>query len=176
MYSTGVFDITVHIYDATTAGCAHVLACAQFVHAHWRRGWGVSNSLYRALVAWRGGLFVRRDRSVVLCLSIFDAGGCVRSCMCVYTHTHTHTAHGMLDVSPGINTRHFEGESTCTKSRQICIRICVQSPHMCIYVLGGGMRSGLTVFFFNILFLLKKQIKRCDRKTENSNQNRIQAA
>jgi len=36
-----------------------------------------------------------------MCLSIFDAGGSVRGCMCVYTHTPTRTAHGMLDVSQG---------------------------------------------------------------------------
>ena len=47
--------------------------------------------------------------------SIFDAGGShgVRGCqcMCVYTHTgtHTRTAHGVLDVRPGVGTRHLEG-------------------------------------------------------------------
>jgi len=30
----------------------------------------------------------RRDRSVVFCLSIFDAGGSVRGCMGVHKHTH----------------------------------------------------------------------------------------
>jgi len=39
----------------------------------------------------------------------FDAGGRIRGRMCVYTHTHTHTAHGVLDVSPGVGTRHLEG-------------------------------------------------------------------
>jgi len=60
----------------------------------------------------RGVVFDRRvDRSVVWCLSIFDVGGSVGVCMCVYTHTHTHThtGYGVLDVSPGVGTRHLKG-------------------------------------------------------------------
>jgi len=41
----------------------------------------------------------RAKLEVLSCiLSIFDADGSVRGCMCVYTHTPTHTARGMLDV------------------------------------------------------------------------------
>jgi len=56
------------------------------------RGWKGSTSLCRALVTWRGGLFLTEGEVAVLsCVcSIFDAGGSVRGCMCVYTHTHTH--------------------------------------------------------------------------------------
>ena len=59
-------------------------------------------------LAWGITCNRRRERSVIVCLVNFDAGGSVRGCMCVYTHTHTHTAHGVLDVSPGVRTRHLE--------------------------------------------------------------------
>jgi len=74
--------------------------------------------------------------------------GSVRVCIYVYTHTHTHTAHGALDVSPGVVTRHLG----CPKNPDrlnhgIYIFVYVYKVHMCIYVLGGGMRSWLTAFF-----------------------------
>jgi len=49
------------------------------------RGWGVSTSLCRALVACHGGLITTEGEIEVLyCVfSIFDAGGSVRWCMCV---------------------------------------------------------------------------------------------
>ena len=58
-----------------------------------------------------GGYFDRRkDRGVVCVFSIFDAGGSVCGCMCVYMHAHTLTAHmGYSDVSPGVGMRHLEG-------------------------------------------------------------------
>ena len=41
---------------------------------------------------------------------------------------------------------------------------------MCIYMLGGRMRSWTNCFFsFNIFFLPKKKCKKCERNTENSN-------
>jgi len=69
-------------------------------------------------------------------LSIFDAGGSVRVCMCVYTHTHTHThctcgtrfVYRGQDETPG-----GPEESRLTKSRHVCIRICVQSTHVYAY-------------------------------------------
>ena len=88
----------------------------------------------------------------------FDASGSVLGCMCVYTHTHTHTAHWVLDVSPGVGTRHLGGpeESRWTKSRQMCIRICVQSTHGYIYAVRRD-RSGLTSFFLYIFFSFEKE-------------------
>ena len=65
----------------------------------------------RALVAWRGGLFLKEGKIGVLSVvfSIFNAGGSVCGCMCVYTHTHTHTTQmGYLDVSPGVRKGHLE--------------------------------------------------------------------
>ena len=57
-----------------------------------------------------GGYFEReRDRDVVCVFSIFDAGGSVCGCRCVYTHTHIHTAHmGYSGVSPGVGMTHLK--------------------------------------------------------------------
>jgi len=47
-------------------------------------------------------------RGVVCVFSIFNAGGSILGCMCVYTHTHTHIAQmGYSDVSPGVGRRHL---------------------------------------------------------------------
>ena len=81
----------------------------------------------------------RRGRSVVLCLSIFDAGGSVRGCICVYLHKHTHIAHMWgVQYEPKGRDETPEGpeESRWTKSRQICIRIFVQSAFVYTYAVG----------------------------------------
>jgi len=55
--------------------------------------------------------------------------------VCVYAHTLAHCAYGVLgceargrDEAPG-----GPKESRWTKSRHICIRICVQSTHVYAY-------------------------------------------
>ena len=57
IHSTGVLDITAHISDTIIAGCAHVLVYAQSVLSRWGTRMG-GFSLCRALVPWRGGLFL----------------------------------------------------------------------------------------------------------------------
>jgi len=56
-------------------------------------------------------------------------------CVCVYTHTHTHCTDGVFECEPrGLNK--IPGrpkESRWTKSRHICIRICVQGTHVYVY-------------------------------------------
>ena len=48
-----------------------------------------------------------KDRGVY---SVFNMGGSVYGCMCVYTQTPTHTAQmGYSDVSPGVGMRHLKG-------------------------------------------------------------------
>ena len=59
----------------------------------------------RALVAWRGGLFL--TEGVVCVGSISNVGRSVCGCMCVCTHTYTHTA-GYSDLSPGVVMRHLQ--------------------------------------------------------------------
>jgi len=63
--------------------------------------------------------------------------------MTLCTHTHTHTARGVLDaVSPGVGTRHLEGPKNQDRlNLGIRVFVYVFKVHMCIYMLGGRMRS-----------------------------------
>ena len=71
-------------------------------------------------------------------------------CVCIRT-THTHTAHGLLDVSPGLGTRHLEGpKNEDGLNLAIYVFVYVYKVHMCIYMLGGGTNC---FFFLNIFFL-----------------------
>jgi len=114
----------------------------------------------KALVAWRGGLFFgrRKDRGVVCVFSIFNAGGSVCGCMCAYTHTHTHTAQMRYsDVSPGVGMRHLEGlKNPDGLNLAIHIFVYVYKVHMCIYMLGGGMRSETNCIFLQHMFSFEK--------------------
>jgi len=100
------------------------------------RGW--EDSVYKSTccLAW-GVLFDRRkDRGVVCVFSIFNAGGSVWVCVCLFTHIHTHTAQIRVlgceprswDETPG-----GPEESRWIKSQHTYIRTCVQSTH--VYVL-----------------------------------------
>ena len=86
---------------------------------------------------------------VLLIFSFFNAGGSVCRCMGVYTHTRTHTAQmGYSDVSPGVGMRHLEGpENPDGLNLGIYVFVCVYKVHMCVYMLGGGMRSWTNCFF-----------------------------
>ena len=91
----------------------------------------------RALVAWRGGLFLKEGKIGVLSVvfSISNAGGSVCVCVCVYAHTYTHYTDGVLGCEPRSRDETPGGpeESRWTKSRHTYIRIRVQSTHVCIY-------------------------------------------
>ena len=65
----------------------------------------------RALVAWRGGLFLTEEKIGVLSVSsLFLTRVGVYVGVCVYTHTRTHTAQMVyLLVSPGVGMRRLEG-------------------------------------------------------------------
>ena len=83
-----------------------------------------------------GVLTEGKDSGVVCVFSIFNAGGSVSVCECVYTHTYTHCTDGVLgcesrrrDETPG-----GPEESRWTKSRHTYIRICVQSTLVYTYV------------------------------------------
>jgi len=92
--------------------------------------------------------------------------------MCVYTHTCTCSVHGVFGCEPRgwDETPGESDESRWNKPRHKCIRIYVQSTHVCIYICweaGGDL--GLIVFFFNVFFLPKEKGKRYERNTEISN-------
>jgi len=58
----------------------------------------------------KSNLYFTRHISFICVFFIFNAGGSVCGCMCVYTHKHTHAAQiGYSVVSPGVGMRHLEG-------------------------------------------------------------------
>jgi len=62
----------------------------------------------KALVAWRGGLFLTEGKTGALSV-ILKVGGSVCGCMWVYMYTQTHTAQMGYSVrSPGVGMRHQE--------------------------------------------------------------------
>jgi len=92
----------------------------------------------RALVAWRGGLFLTEGKIVVLSVSslfLRRVGVYVCVSVCIRTHTHTCT-YGELGCEPRNRDETPGGpeESRWTKSRHTYARICVQSTHVYIYV------------------------------------------
>jgi len=113
------------------------------------RGWGGSVYGSTCCLVWGVIFDKRKDRGVVCVFFIFNAGGSVCGCMCVYTHTHTHTTQMWYsDVSPGVGMRHLE----CLKNPDglnfgIYIFVYVYKVHMCMYMVGGGMRSWTKCFF-----------------------------
>ena len=100
-------------------------------------------------VSWGAIFDSRKDRGVVCVYFIFNAGGSVCGCMCVYTHTHTRTAQmGHSDVSPGVGMRCLEGpQNPDGLNLGMHIFVYVYKVRMCMYVLGGGMRSWTNYFF-----------------------------
>jgi len=74
----------------------------------------------------------KRDRDACVCMCTHTHAGC----MSVYVHTHSHTAHGVLDVSRGVGTRHLESP---------------KNPYM--YARGRNDILDKLLLFFNIFFL-----------------------
>jgi len=115
----------------------------------------------RALVAWRGGLFLTEGKIVVLSVvfSIFNAGGSVCGCVRVYTNTYTHYIDGVFGCEPRSRDGTPGGpeESKLTKSRHTYIRICVQSTHVYIFAKRWDEILDYLLFSFNMsLSLLRK--------------------
>jgi len=55
-------------------------------------------------------------------------------CVCVRIRTHTHTAHGVLDVSPGVGMRHLEGPNNPDEPNLgMYAFVCVYKVKMCVY-------------------------------------------
>jgi len=91
VYVRQVLYASAYTFAYTLAtGCAYVLMHVQFVRsALGERGCRVQ-LVYESTccLSW-GVIFDRRkDRGVVCVFSIFNAGGSVCGCVCVYTHTH----------------------------------------------------------------------------------------
>ena len=95
----------------------------------------------RALVAWRGGLFLAEGKIVVLSVSsLFLRRVGVYVCVSVCTRTHTHIVHRCSDVSPGVGMRLREGpKNPDGLNLDIHIFVYVYKVHICIYMLRGGI-------------------------------------
>jgi len=79
-----------------------------------------------------------------MCLLCFLTQVGVYVGLCACSHTHTHTARKVLDVSTGVGTRLLEGPKIRNPdglNLGIYVRIYVYKVDMCVYLLGGGMRS-----------------------------------
>jgi len=115
----------------------------QFVHLALGNEDGGVQLVYESTccLAW-GVIFDRRkDRGVACVFCIFNAGGSVCGCMCVYELTHTHAAQmGYSVVRPGVGMRHLEsGKNPDRLKHSIRVdRIGVQSTFVYIY-LGCGI-------------------------------------
>ena len=74
-------------------------------------------------------------------------------------HTHTHTTQmGYSDVSPGVGMRHLESpKNPDGLNLGIHIFANVYKVHMCMYMLGGGMRSWTNCFFLQHMFPSEKE-------------------
>jgi len=91
--------------------------------------------------------------------------------VCVYIYAHTHTlCMGSLDVSPGVGTRRLESPKNLDGLNiRIHISVYVYKVHMCIYMLGGRMKSWIKrSFSLNIYFPRKRKAKNVNT-TETSN-------
>jgi len=100
----------------------------------------------RALVAWRGGLFLTEGEIGVLSVSslfLTLVGVYVGVGVCIRTHTHTHCTCGVLGCEPKGRDETPRGpeESTWTKSWHTFIRICVLFPACSWLALVAGVRG-----------------------------------
>jgi len=77
----------------------------------------------------------------------------------MYMHTLSHTAQmGYSDVSPGVGMRHLEGlKNQDGLNFGIHTLVYVYKVHMCICMLGGGMRSWTNCFFLEHIFPSEKE-------------------
>jgi len=94
--------------------------------------------------------------------------------MCVYTYKRIHTAYKVLDVSPGVGTRHLEGPKIDWILALIDVVIVFVYVYN-MYVDYAGRRDEildrerfLFSFYLDMNFLPNMQSQRCERKTEDS--------
>ena len=114
----------------------------------------------RSLVVWRGGLFLTEGEIEVLSVSSVSVTRVgVYVGVCVYTHSHAHTAHMEYSVvSPGVEMRHLEGpKNQDGLNLSICVFVYVYKVHVCMYMLGGRLRSWTNSIVFQHIFSFDKE-------------------
>jgi len=116
----------------------------------------------KALVAWRGGLFLTEGMIGVLSVSslfLTRVGMYVGVCVRIRTHTHTHCIDGVVECQPRSRDETPGGpeESRWTKSWHTYIRICVQSTH--VYARSRDEILDKLLFSLTYFFLPKKKSK-----------------
>jgi len=73
--------------------------------------------------------------------------------VCVYAHTYTHCTDGVLGCEPRSRDETPGGpEESEWTNLGIYIFVYVYKVHMCMYMLGGGMRSWTNCFFLSHSF------------------------
>jgi|AntRauMFilla1563_2_1112583.scaffolds.fasta_scaffold07674_2 hypothetical protein len=129
---------------------------------------GGFNKSIKALVAWRGGLFLTEGKIGVLSVSslfLTLVGVYVGVCVCIRANTHalhrwgTRCEPRSRDETPG-----GPEESRWTKSWHTHNRICVQSTHVYVYY---ATRWDEILDYCNCFFLVHifpPESKRCERK------------
>ena len=92
-------------------------------------------------------------------------------CVCVYAHIHPHCTDEVFGCEPRSRDETPEGpKNPDGLNLGIHIFVYVYKVRMCVYMLGGGMRSWTNCFFLQHFFLPKKKSKKCVRKPPiNSN-------
>jgi len=83
-----------------------------------------------------GGYFDKsKDRGVVCVFSILTRVGVYVGVVCIYALALTLCIEGVLGCEPRVRIETPRGpeESRWTKSRNICIRICVPRTHVYVY-------------------------------------------
>jgi len=75
----------------------------------------------------------------------------------VYAHTHTHSQMGYSVVNLKVWMRHLKGpKNPDGLNLGISVFVFVYKVHMCVYMLGGGVRSWTNCFFLQHAFSFKK--------------------
>jgi len=81
-----------------------------------------------------------------VCLFFTRMGVYFGVCVCVHTHTHTHCRWGARCEPRGRDNTLGEPEKSRWSKLGVYVFVYVYKVHMNIYMLRGGMSSGLTAF------------------------------
>jgi len=135
-----------------TFGINRIYSVGRMVKVADRMRWGFAPAWVRSPPYLKSKLHHNFSREASL-------RGSVCGCMCVYTHTHAYTVQmEHSDVSPGVGMRHLEGpKNQDGLNLGIHIFVYVYKVHMCMHMLGVGIRSWTNCFFLLHIFPSEKE-------------------